>query len=485
MKVCIYYMSFLSIKSFWKKSFSQTMVGLYLWLLFSLAACNKFVEVDTPGNKITTQQLFNDDASATTAVAGLYSRISSSFLTIGSGGTTIYTGLSSDELISSVNTPDLKEFQTNSISSTNSTNQNAFWRPAYLSIYQANACIEGLTASNGMSPRIKNQLLGECKVVRSLFYFYLIQLYGDVPLITKTDYNTTSVQGRNSVNDIYGLIINDLTDAKNLLAENYPSDGRLRPNSYTAAALLARVYLFTGNWKLAETEANNIINSPKYILQSDLNKVFLSTSNEAIWQMASVVGGINTREGSTFLTTSPLVIPVYLISDQLLNAFEPGDPRKSAWIGSKTITNQTYYFPFKYKVPFSFSSVITEHYMVLRLAEQYLIRAEARIRQGKTDDGIGDLNVLRKRARGTNNAVLPDLPMGLPQDQALSSVLKERRIELMMEWGSRWFDLKRFHLCNTILKPIKPAWQDTDTLFPVPNQEILLNKNLTQNNGYN
>lgn len=454
-------------------------------LLILLASCNKFVDVGTPPDKIVTQDLFKDDASATSAVLGMYTLMSSSGLSITYGALTAYGGVASDEMKYGGNTADILEFNTNSISSTNYTNQTSLWSKAYQLIYQANACIEGLNTSQTLSTAVKNQLLGECKVARSLMYFYLIQLYGNSPLITKSDYNISSIQGRNQVSDIYELITSDLIEAKNLLSSTYPSDGKARPNRYTAAALLARVYLYNNNWKDAEAEASSVINSQQYSLLQDLNKVFLVGSNEAIWQVLSVQSGVNTWEGSTFLSPNVRAIPNYIITDQLLNSFEAGDPRVISWISSKTINNKIYYFPFKYKIPSKPNATVTEGYTIFRLSEQYLIRAEAKIKQGKIDDGIADVNIIRQRARGNNSAILPDLPKGLEPTTAMTYVLQERKVELFAEWGHRWFDLKRNHLSGSVLKATKPSWKDYDTLFPIPNSEIILNNNLTQNIGYN
>lgn len=454
-------------------------------LLLFCSSCSKFVDVGTPDNKIVTQALFNNDQNATSAVIGLYSQIIGPSLHILGGSITVYGGLTADELTNTVNSSDLNEFQNNAITSVNGLNQSDFWAKGYQFIYQANACIEGLNNSTSLTPKLKNQLLGESKFFRSLIYFYLIQLYSDVPLITTSDYNTSATQPRNSVKDIYQLIISDLNDAQNLMSDVYPSDGKLRPNRYTASALLARVYLYTGDWKSAETTSDQIISSQKYSLVSDLNKIFLAGSNEAIWQVTTGTLSVNTKEGGAFLPTNVSAIPAYLVRDELLNAFEPGDPRKSSWISTRTISSKTYNIPYKYKVANAPNAPITENYCMFRLAEEYLIRAEARIRQGKIAEGISDLNILRKRARGTSNAVLIDRPQNATQDQAMTYLLQERRIELLVEWGHRWFDLKRFKQSSAVLKPIKPDWQDTDTLFPIPNSEILLNKNLTQNNGYN
>lgn len=456
--------------------------GVILLMLLPLTACNKFVDVPVPTNKITTQELFKDDANATSAVTSIYTSMANLLLNVANGALTVYTGAASDELNYVGTSADDNEFQTNSVTSHNSTNSGNFWTTSYGFIYQSNACIEGINASNGLSPKMKKQLLGECKVVRSMIYFYMVQLYGDLPLITTTDVNTNNAKGRNPTSEILNFITTDLNEAKQLLVETYPTSGRLRPNLQTAEALLAKVYLYTGNWDKAETEATNVVNSAQYNLQSDLTKVFLTGSNEAIWQIGATI--VNTIEGTVLVNTNPNAIPNYLISEASMNSFEPNDPRKTAWVGTRTIGNKTYYFPYKYKLSYG-APAATESYVMFRLAEQYLIRSEAKIRQGKTDEGVKDLNTIRRRARGNDNTILPDLPMGSTQQQALTYVFNERRVELMAEWGNRWLDLKRLHLCNTILKPIKPNWQDTDTLFPIPLSEILINKNLTQNSGYN
>ncbi|MBC9929098.1 RagB/SusD family nutrient uptake outer membrane protein [Chitinophaga qingshengii] len=453
-------------------------------IIFS-CACNKFADVGDPATKITTEQLFKDDASATSSILGIYSALSAYGLNIIGGGATVCGSLTADELTCTNPTSDYAEFQNNAISTTNFVNQYKLWSVAYTIIYQTNICVEGLSNSTNLTPALKKQLLGEAKLVRSLTYFYLVQLFGGVPLITQSDYHQAAIKGRSQPSEVYDFIISDLTDAKGLLSAAYPSAGRLRPNSYTASALLAKVYLYTNNWQLAEKEANNVISANIYKLEPDLNQVFLAGSKEAIWQLQSVAAGSNTGEGSAFVNPDADVMPGYLVTDKLLNSFEVGDPRKIAWIGSKAVNGQSYYFPYKYKVASSASTTITENYVMFRLAEQYLIRAEAAIRQGKIPAGISDLNILRSRARGNDTSILRDITTNQNMDDALKAILQERQVELMAEWGNRWCDLKRFNKARLVLQSIKPGWKDTDTLYPIPDQEMRLNKNLTQNNGYN
>jgi hypothetical protein len=120
--------------------------------------------------------------------------------------------------------------------------------------------------------------------------------------------------------------------------------------------------------------------------------------------------------------------------------------------------------------------------MILRLAEQYLIRAEAAAHgAGALTNAIDDLNMLRSRAE------LPDLPDDLNQAQVLNAVEQERRIEFFCEWAHRWFDLKRWNKAAEILPliTVKQPWQgDYQLLYPIPPAEIESNSFLQQNPGY-
>ena len=115
--------------------------------------------------------------------------------------------------------------------------------------------------------------------------------------------------------------------------------------------------------------------------------------------------------------------------------------------------------------------------MVLRLAEQYLVRAEARVHLNDLDGALVDVNKIRNRA-GLGVA------SGASNELVLDLIYKERRRELFAEWGHRWFDLKRTGKADAVLSVIKPGWQPTDVLFPIPQSELQNNPNMTQNPGY-
>ncbi|MBW7941210.1 MAG: RagB/SusD family nutrient uptake outer membrane protein, partial [Candidatus Kuenenia stuttgartiensis] len=168
--------------------------------------------------------------------------------------------------------------------------------------------------------------------------------------------------------------------------------------------------------------------------------------------------------------------PDFPLTDQLINAFEASDDRKNSWVATKAMDGQTYYYPFKYKIG-KYGEPLTEYYIVFRLAEQYLIRAECNAHIGKINEARNDVNIIRERA------ALPATSASTT-DELLTIIAKERRIELFTEWGHRWVDLKRTHKATEVLATLKPDWQPTDTLFPIPSEQILRNPSLTQNEGY-
>jgi len=119
--------------------------------------------------------------------------------------------------------------------------------------------------------------------------------------------------------------------------------------------------------------------------------------------------------------------------------------------------------------------------MVLRLAEQYLIRSEARAMQNNIAGAISDLDIIRQRA-GLN--LLADLNPTIEQAELLDEIFLQRRKELFAEWGHRWLDLKRSDRTSEALEDENPYWEDTDLLYPIPETERIKNPNLTQNEGY-
>ena len=453
---------------------------IYTFLLSTqvliLNSCKKFIDIDNPTDQLNSNLVFADSSTAVSAVTGIYSEMLTGRNLFSNSETTLYGGLCADELyFYTQGTRD--EFYKNQITQANHfTIDNAFWKPAYKNIYAANLAIEKLALSQQLSASLKNQLIGEAKFIRAFCYFHLVNLFGDVPLITSSKYQDAAKSPRAATADVYTQILLDLNDAKILLSPQYISTERVRPNRWTAVALLSRCYLYINRWQEAETEASSIIVSGNYMLESNLNNVFLKNNTEAIWQLMPVRPGANTYEALEILPLSNFSSPTYLITSTLRNSFENGDNRKVAWIKSRVFNNDTVYFPYKYKM--SNNPSLNEYYTVFRLAEQYLIRAEAEINQNKITEALADINIIRNRAGLSNTSANSTLLL----KQALE---KERQVEFFSEWAHRWYDLKRTGRANDVLSTLKGAtWQPTDILWPIPQQEINLNPLLTQNPGY-
>ncbi len=481
---------------------------IIILILIALApGCKKFVEVDAPVTSINDVNVYNNDITATAVLTGIYTSMSrTSYLANGFTTITRYAGLSADEfgIWSSYNSErDLAYFQNKLFSTITSSPGSEPWNALYSLITRCNQAIEGLSQTNKLTPSIKQQLLGEARFLRALFYFYLVNLYGDVPIVKTFDYEVNRLLARSPISDVYSFIIAELNDAKALLSIVYVdgnlksyagNEERVRPTKWAAAALLARVYLYKGDYAKAETEAGSVIDNSFYALTS-LDNTFLKNSQEAVWQLQPVNTNRNTEDARLFvLTAAPVGLSnnkAIFLSSSLVNAFEPGDERKTSWTGTYTAGTITYVFPYKYKVAAT-GAPVTEYYMVLRLAEQYLIRAESRAKQNNTIGAISDLNAIRGRARAMPTVAipnpLPDLSNTLNQSEVLAAVMKERRVELFAELGQRWLDLKRTNTVDAVMTIVSAqkggTWQSFKAYYPISFTELERAPNLRQNQGY-
>lgn len=446
-------------------------------------SCKKLIEIpDSPPNKIGEAALFADSINTINAIGSVYN--SASGTTPGfayrDGALTIFVGTSADELGLTTTTNNITQpaFYYNSLISTNGA-VGSLWSYTYASLYQVNACITNIKASPGLSASFKQQLLGEMQVVRALYYFNLVNLFGGVPLATTTDYTINALLPRASVDAVYELIINDLTDAREKLKPQYPASNRWRPNLYTADALLAKVYLYREEWQKAYDLANEVIRSGVYSLVDDRTAAFRRDNSEAIWQLPANGSYYAGREGAQFYTT-PGYTPIYPVNMNLVDAFEANDERR-AWVTSSTVVSgsvsTTYYIPYKYRNLVATASPV-EDFTIFRLAEMYLIRAEA-ANELETGDPIDDVNEIRLKAG-------LEASTASTKEDIQKAIIRERRIEMCFEWGNRWFDLKRWGIANDVLAVAKQNWnkEDKPLIYPIPYAELMANPKLVQTPGY-
>jgi hypothetical protein len=464
--------------------------------LFLMEGCNKLVQVPNPISSVTSNQVFSSDATATAAMLGIYSNMIRN-PTFSSYKMTYYAGESADELRDATQGNEgVDLFLSNTLTAIGSSNALLadIWQPAYFDIYSANAIIAGVQSSTGIHPQTRAQLLGEAKFIRAFCYFYLTNLFSKVPLDLTTDFNKTVLLSGTPLKVIYQQIISDLHDAASSMIEDFSlTNGQpIRANKWAAVALLARVYLYRGDWEGADSASNAVINSGRFSLvplpvsPADAlpdSDVFVANSKESILQLQPVNNFPNaTLEGNFFIPFSSNSSSVCWLTPQLLGAFEYGDLRWTNWVDSTDYQGSMFYYPFKYKDRAQSGYPSVENYTLLRYAEQFLVRAEAEANLGQLPAAIGDVNVIRKRAG------LPLLSDSLPASKVSSAIQQENRIEFFAEWGHRWLDLKRWNLAigmaDTISYKTNLKKDSFQVFYPIPIDETSSDPNLAQNPGY-
>jgi len=456
--------------------------------------CKKALDLGPSKVTLNDLNVYSTDGGAQSVVAGLYMRMSNSAAYYnGSGSLSLLLGLASDELVNP--NPNNQSNNAAYLNNYTATISPAFWTEIYREIFVCNLAIKGMAESTLLTSTVKQQMIAELKFIRAFNYFYAVNLYGDVPMPLTDDYELNNTLSRMPAREVYDQIIKDLLDAQGGLADNKYVNGsgtagteRVRPNKQVATAMLARVYLYLGDWKNAEAQASALIGNANYILEPNLNQVFLKGSKEVIWQLQPVSSTyINTADGyfliinnNSFATNGQLPL-----SNLLTQSFQVGDNRVMNWTGqyqTTTTPSTLYNFALKYKISsLSASGAATEYPMVLRLAEQYLIRAEARANQDNLNGAAEDVNAVRRRAGLVGITVSDKTTM-------FSVIERERKFELFGEWGHRWFDLKRTGRLNAVMTAVSAvkggSWADYKSLFPIPVNDILANPNITQTKGY-
>ncbi|OMP78573.1 RagB/SusD family nutrient uptake outer membrane protein [[Flexibacter] sp. ATCC 35208] len=445
----------------------------YILLALGLTAtsCKKFVTIDNAPNSLSASDTYASDGTATSAVVALYSYWATTYCLQYYTWTAELLGDDIQYRYYS-STPAMAEFQNGNVTTTNSNVRNYQWYYPYYVIAEANNAIEGLTKSTTLTTSVKNQLLGESYFMRAFHFFYLNNFFGGVPLSLDPVALNNANLPRSTKAEVYTQIISDLKTAEELLPGTYTGTLHARANKYAVEALLARVYLYQKDYTNAVAYATKVIGATDvtYTL-SDLSTTFKTSSAETILQFATYYG----YSSFGYRASSATTIPNYYLYDSFLSEFETGDNRKTTWTDSLVSGGVTYRRVNKYKL--GTATAGDEYNVVLRLAEQYLIRAEASAQLNDIATAQADLDKVRTRAGLANTTAAT-------KDDLLTAIAQERKIELFGEFGHRWFDLVRTGQADAVLSQEKSTWLSRDTLMPIPYQEILNNQKLTQNPGY-
>ncbi|NVM61961.1 tetratricopeptide (TPR) repeat protein [Mucilaginibacter sp. SG538B] len=358
------------------------------------------------------------------------------------------------------------------------TRDNSFventWLDAYQVINQANTVLANLDKADNADDKARWE--GEAKFIRGLMYFDLARLFGKpwndgdpstnlaaaiVSSPTTSADSEGAKVGRSTVKQVYDQAINDLTAAKSKL----PEDNDFYANKYSASAILARLYLQKGDYTNALKEANTVITSGAFSLVPDYTKEFLlsskpshqeNTTEDIFAIQVTQQQGINSLN-EFYASSANGGRGDIKITDDFLAEFEANDVRGQFY--TVTSVNRTKKFDNQYG-----------NVHVVRLAEMYLIRAEANLRGGTSTGATpaSDVNTIRQRA-GLDPLVTVNL----------ATILAERRHELCFEGGFFLHDAKRLKQSAGGLPYNSPR-----LVYPIPQREILANSKLVQNEGY-
>jgi hypothetical protein len=399
------------------------------------------------------------------------------------------------------------------------------WNNSYNTILRCNIVLDKIDAVPFKDEKLKEQYKAEARFLRALVYFWLVRVYGDVPKVDRQlSVKEAYALGRTPTQEIYDFIVEDLQFAEANLPASYAAVDKGRVALGGAKGLLAKVYMTMAGYPLqkgapyyalAEAKALEVINMPQYSLVPDYKALFDVTkknSPESLFEVQYKKGGTSTgspwnndfaprfsnREVVQVGDKSGFNAP----TPDMSRAYEAGDPRKDismkdnyVSVPGGSLINEKYVRKY-YDVSFS-GSDNDNNWIELRLADIYLLYAEALVRQNKQPDvALTYLNKIRQRARnstGGNAAILPDYVPFASNDDFLLAIEKERRVELAFE-NHRWFDLVRTERAKAVMTAeqkeqngFEPAsWRDYMLLFPIPLQVIQSNpEKIQQNPGYN
>ncbi|MEQ8712073.1 MAG: RagB/SusD family nutrient uptake outer membrane protein [Cyclobacteriaceae bacterium] len=484
---------------------------LLLTVFLISGACENILE-ENPKDQIFKDNFFQTESDAIGAINSIYAHMNSTSVGPTFGGLYhstywVIQGLASDEmnnrLAGAPQNDELEQFRFDA------ANGNFFdvWSQAYRVIHNANFALEGI-ATMDLNDPVKNSLLGEARFLRAMVYFDLVRMFGPVPLLLEGDAELRPA--KNSVDEIYAQIIDDLQMAANNLPASYSvGDGLGRATSGAARGLLAKVYLTKGDWQLAADNAALVINSGTYRLWPDFADMFKIDNENGAETLFGVgfgdaggaisfweVGQFNVRLLPRELRTVAPGANVQgwqVATEDLYNAFDPNDRRRAVTfinsVGGDQLDDphiRKYWDEEREPTPGNTEA----DFPYLRYADILLIYAEAlnELNGGPNADAYAAINAIRQRARfdgTTEQPVLPDLS-NLSQQEFRDAVLLERRREFVAE-GHRWFDLVRMGKLQELVPLAKDGVtpRPTDILFPLPQIEIDLNQNLLpQNPGY-
>ncbi|MDN5287966.1 MAG: hypothetical protein JWR38_4240 [Mucilaginibacter sp.] len=431
--------------------------------LLASSSCKKYL-TEIPNNALPTTSAITDANTARAAIIGAYDRVqgyyASSFPTLGT--------ITTDNVIFNGTLSEYLQLDQNAVPTDNVITVAAY-QGIYRAINSANSVLAYVPAVNDplLVSAEKNKILGEAYFIRALGYFDLARGWGGVQLQVKPTTDLSVLKGikRSTLDQTYDQVLADLNQAEQLL----PEDGTVRNRAQKSAAraLRARLHLYRSQWADAESDATQVIGNSKYTLVKPYKTFFTAPfqSAESVLELAYSVNDKNSYWNLWYPSSAG---GQYTLkpSDALvakLNNPAIGGTRNTLIAGSGSMV---------YGVLYNTTSTSTDPSYLIRIAELYLIRAEARAQQNNLTEAAADLNAVRARAdvAPTNAAT---------QAALLQAIEDENSVEFAFE-AHRWFDLVRTERAGAVLGLTNRNYW----LFPIPYSDIQSDPDVTQNPGY-
>ncbi|MCC5920009.1 MAG: RagB/SusD family nutrient uptake outer membrane protein [Cyclobacteriaceae bacterium] len=443
------------------KNKSILQITAFVFCVGMLGACD-ILDLE-PQQSIPAESAVVDRQGVERALLGCYSIMQGGSYY---GGNFLIVGdLASDNADATATGQSILQIGNNAIVSDN-TIVEGMWNTMYSGINRVNTLLQTMEGIDELSDNFRNTTRGELLFLRALHHFNLVLLFGDVPIATRPTLTVADIEDlpRRPISEVIEVILEDLEDAEELMS---PSTQKARASQGAASALLARVHLYAENFQLAADYANKTIEEYGYQLEDNFTDLFpAASSSESIFEIFFNEQDRN-RIAQTWAPISLQGTNEVSESASLVAAFSDEDDRRDVtlWPGSGP-----------YAVKYRDIANGTDRVYVVRLAEMFLIRAEARARGniGIPSEIRQDIDRLRNRAGLENIAASVDL---------IDAIENERRLEFAKE-GHRWFDLIRL---NRAIDRIETVNSTNQLLFPIPLTEIIVNSEISQsdqNPGY-
>jgi hypothetical protein len=488
----------------------------YVTVLFAVAMtvmrCGDFLDQE-PQALLHSKTFFTTEENAVMAVNAIYDKLNKR-----------YTSNRSLWVMNDVSTPDTETLSAeapisiidNFTFGTTSEDIDHLWIECYEAIARANLAIRYIPEMS-MEENTKSRLVGEARFLRGWFYFILVTTYGQVPLVMEPidpRDKKALIQDKASFDDIYEAIQSDFRYAEVVLPWKYDEGNTGRVTKGAAKAYLAKAYLFSEMWAEAAMKADELIheaesNGTYELLASFRDATWIKNSKESIFEMQSIAGTggwEDENEGNSITAWHrPTCIGgwgLHFGTQNLADAFESGDPRKHYTLLAQGEYYNGQLLPDGCLPPNSFALLklmgdpafgdgmnanAAQNFCFMRLAEVYLMKAEAAAEDNNLVEAALALEKVRSRARNDALAEPDALPVltGLSQDDLIEAIRHERRVELASEM-KRFPDLRRWGILAEVNQADgKPFVVGKHEYFPIPQTQIDLSEgNLEQNDGY-